>query len=558
MAIDDYNAQSVDSISEESQPTVSGFEPNLWNFVEQWMQIRPKLFEKIGNPRQDLLKDRVVEYAEAKGAAERLRELEPLTEKLPSETLKLNVTIFITVVGALTYGRAVSIIAAALPPAFLYPTSILGGGIASFVVDALATGALTNYVRLFYSRAKQQHIRELRADREEKSGGKLSFLEEVFWQERINLLKRLEISVQFRKFPFNVLLAVLLSVVEYTTAFWVVSNFFANNVPVILMAAASTLPVILTWAAANIKSQRFGLPEYAYELWPKYRDYLQPPADYEEEELENWYKDRDFEDRRLDKGVRFLVEEMYSPKCPTVQAAELKFAIDYYKQRIEEAKNEQNQVLRDFERQAEQDERELRESQEQEKNMLLESFERREQDLKIDISERQRERDNLMNQLTNLDSSYKELTDPKKRSDNRKEYVEIQDEFITFEQEKQNLEQELREVRDNKKQSIGELSSLKQQKKAEFLAGQEKEKERIRNTYQEDVDYWQSLLDEDQEKYEDECHRHKYNADARQQQEERTRQGYEEEDRVYSAQAESKQRIIDELDKDGNAQNPNI
>lgn len=112
----------------------------------------------------------------------------------------------------------------------------------------------------------------------------------------------------------------------YVSALFVINQVFANafEIPLYLQMIIGLLPVALTWAAANIKAQTFGLLGYYKKSIRLYERELLLPFG----EEEDWLEEQEYEDKKLDFGIQILLRETIDENIPTSNAAEYLFERD--------------------------------------------------------------------------------------------------------------------------------------------------------------------------------------------------------------------------------------
>ena len=309
---------------------------NTWHFVQKWLQIDAKRLRDLDEPRLQQMRDRIREYATAETAYQRMIEIQRVADKTVHEANRQLTTIIITIAGALTYGSAMKIFAANLGQ-FAIPAALVGGALASFWVDALAKNSLTNYLCSQGAKRAFSKLDRLRANEMHGKGQGFSELSSLFWNARAGLIEELEGISNGSEFPVNTGIGLGLSVIEYVTAVWIVSQAAVlSQIPFWVKLVAAALPVVLTWAAAAIQSQKFEIPDHYAELLNQYQSKLLPPQNLSEQALENWCRERRFQDARLDAGISAILASNHNYKHPTPELAELAFDMDFCEEKIEE------------------------------------------------------------------------------------------------------------------------------------------------------------------------------------------------------------------------------
>ncbi|HAC62449.1 MAG TPA: hypothetical protein DCF68_02660, partial [Cyanothece sp. UBA12306] len=216
--------------------------------------------------------------------------------------------------------------------------AIIGGFVASGGVDYLATQVCSQYLcRQITRRALNQLESQKNQQLKE---GENQFIR-GFWDSKINFIFNVEggilaqsheINLLGQKISIYVIAAVVLNLIEFTGAFYLVSKLgLFEDLPIFIRLVISSLPVVLTWMMAFVQADWFERPQYARELLNKYNKKAQGMIT---EPIDQMYRTL----VRLDAGI----EQMLSSKSeyPTVELAELDADIRYFGDQMEDLQEE--------------------------------------------------------------------------------------------------------------------------------------------------------------------------------------------------------------------------
>lgn len=310
----------------------------IWSFPQRWLKIPSEKVLQIGDPRIQYMKDRIDDFSKAEIAAQRMNEIGSIANKISNDTNKILLTIIVTAVGAVTYGSGIKIFAASLGQ-FTTPATVIGGLLASYGVHALATISLTNYFSSCYSKRANLKLLCLKEQEQENLATQFSELLNVYWDSKIRLISTIEGDYTANEFPLNAFMGLLLSVIEYTCSFAMIYQIAVlSETNLFIKLVAATLPVLITWSASLIQAQKFEIPNRFYSLLGQYNAELLnilPPENLTEEEEDNWYEKRFYDDGRLDAALKIILSENLNQEHPTPELAELAFDTDYYQAQVD-------------------------------------------------------------------------------------------------------------------------------------------------------------------------------------------------------------------------------
>lgn len=303
-----------------------------WSLVKEWLEFSPELIEKIKKTdpdRYDRIKFRVNEYARASAAIERFTELDSTNIEDLSQGKQI-ATILITVLGSFFYARGAYLLFSNLGQLALFASLIVGLA-ASFMVDWLLTKAFSNRLssvnRMQVIQDAKNIIRHSVTDTNQ--GGRISDLKQYFIDQKISFVETIERLPKVNEFPINVFLAIILNIIEYLSAIFVINQIFSSVLEISLpfQMIIGLLPVALTWAAASIKAQSFGFMEYHQKSRKRYFLELFPAS--EADDIYSIEQQRR-KDKKLDSGIQVLIKKKIDKSVPSANAAEYLFDCKYY------------------------------------------------------------------------------------------------------------------------------------------------------------------------------------------------------------------------------------
>lgn len=321
---------------QSSQSQKGNADPSVAIF-QKWMNLDELSIKRFGTERLAIIRRQIMEYGKRIVIENRLPELSREARKKPLSNTKLVVKIVTAIAGAMIFGSAMRIFASSLGNLAL-PAALIGGSLMGYGIDELATRASTNYACRQYTCNILERI-SVAKNRELALGG--NELVKAYWEGQIRVIQTVESAALDKQFPINVALAGFLSLLEYTTAFWIINQMglFDQEGDLIQIVIAG-LPVVLTWVIARIKSQIFNLPEYANDLIQRYKELNLVHREKTMEETQLLAEDEYFTNAQIDSGIRAILDEGSNPKYYTPRLAELDFAVDYYTSKIQEAEDE--------------------------------------------------------------------------------------------------------------------------------------------------------------------------------------------------------------------------
>ena len=202
-----------------------------WSLVQKWLELSPNIVDKIqeSDPeRYDRIKFRVTEYAKAITAVERFTELDSVNLYDQSQG-QFIATIIITVLGSFFYARAAYLLFSNLGVLALVASLLAGLG-ASFTVDWSITKSLTKRVRFLYNQRilKEEENRIKYKVSGKYHGSEISKLKQYFLYEKLSFIGTTEGVSEVRELPINIIIAIILNVIEYLSALFVINQIFSD------------------------------------------------------------------------------------------------------------------------------------------------------------------------------------------------------------------------------------------------------------------------------------------------------------------------------------------
>ena len=451
-----------------------------WFLVKGWLEFSQQQIQKIkkADPdRYDRIKSRVSDYAKASAAVERITDLTAHIVEDRSQG-KLMATAIVTVLGSFFYARGAYLLFSPLGDLALFAALMAGLG-ASFVVDWFATNALTNRL---YSRHKEQVIAQAKHRIDFRSRGvearqQLSDLKKFFLEQKIFHINDIEVISTVKGFSYNVVFAVILNIIEYVSALYVINQIFAATleIPLPLQMIIGLLPVALTWAAANIKAQSFGLLDYYKKTIRLYEPELRPPFG---ETEQDWLDNQELQDRKLDSGIQILVKEVIDNNVPTADAAEYLFERDDRLEKKSTYEYRQEKEIIQLERKYQDDETEI--------------YDRWAKEIKQRIGSI---RSNINQQLDKILHNSSNPDTKKSSVDDFSEYIKKSIEEGFFSDAQKNIVKKCQQQRDN------DIQKLKEDHDAEIKWIQAK--------YNPIIKAYENEYKKADRKYQEECEQHK-------------------------------------------------
>lgn len=316
---------------------------NPWRYEEKWLGMIVSVWKRLDQQRQEALEQKIKTYARSRLAYQILLALKHLAERMISSDVQAVIKVIITVAGGFTYGAGMRVITSGLG-IFALPAGLLGGAIASFIVDRLAVAANTNRLK------KEQVIRRLQILyqqlQEAKNQAEPRPLQILFYETQIKLVQEIEGEALQKSFPTKAVWAVGLSLIEYAVALWIVQNVaLLAIIPLPIRMVVAALPVVLTHAAALAQALAFEMPRYARELMPLYRNELVPEPNLSAVEIQRWQLFQEFENGQLDAWMGNLFDR--HPMEPNPPLARLAFAREFIEEGIQQLHAQAQSAERD-------------------------------------------------------------------------------------------------------------------------------------------------------------------------------------------------------------------
>lgn len=309
---------------------------NLFNecnkILDKYINLDVISVKRIGPNRFAKIKQQIIEYGENQIVKNRISELNNEAKKRSTSQIKLIAKFATSIFGAIMLGSTLRLLFNGLGSIAL-PASFLGGMIMGYIIDELATNTLNDYIFSQFTAATCERINTAMQFKNVKNGNE--FLK-AYWDTQLEVIHAVEGSIFNRQVQIYAIFAGFLSLIEYVGAFWIVkeAELFGNQ-DIFIQAILAGLPVIMTWAIALLKSQKFGIPEYASSLIKRYRELNLIPVEKTEEELEDKYSTI----AQLDAGIQAVLEKSANAKHLTQSLAELAFDSEYFKTKIQELEN---------------------------------------------------------------------------------------------------------------------------------------------------------------------------------------------------------------------------
>lgn len=293
---------------------------HLWQIVGSWLHLFPEVIKRLPKRLRADLRERVVQSAESKLAGSRRNDMAATASQQYSPATKQATKIFVAVVGALTFSAGTQVLTSRLGPAAL-PAAMIGGGLASYLVDDRATKVITK-ARCAHS--TRQVL--LAIQRQQQSHPSVNELGELFYSTQTVLVQKVEGKHLEKQLPIDLSLAGFLSAGEFATALWIVVQLGLPG-GILIEAIAASLPVTIIWIAAAFQSDRFEMSQHYADLIEKYVPYLFPPEGMPEPEVEELLVLKEAQEARLDCLVKYVAEGDASGRLKNLGMADADFDI---------------------------------------------------------------------------------------------------------------------------------------------------------------------------------------------------------------------------------------
>ncbi|MGK7886840.1 MAG: hypothetical protein AB4057_19710 [Crocosphaera sp.] len=393
---------------------------------------------KFRKPKIAKIEEYIEKLAIGEIFEERPRNLKRVAKIQFNPTHQILIKLVVLLVGSVVYSNTFRIYTASLG-SFTWLAAIFGGFVASVGVDYLATQASSQYLcRQITRRALNQLERQKKQQLKE---GENQF-SRCFWDGKINFILDMEgdilaqsheINLLGQKISIYVVAAVVLNLIEFTGAFYLVSKLgLFEDLPTFIQLVISSLPVVLTWMLAFVQADWFHRPSYARELLNKYSEKAQGMIT---EPIDKIYKAL----VRLDAGIEALLNRQ--SEYPTVELAELDADIKYFgdqrSELQEEGKLKIQSLKNKYERQKKEIEAEYPEFEQDLRGLTEVEIERSKQEYeekKSQVLEAQFNKNELLKQQT--------IKEFKEELDEKLEELKIKQEFAIekFNQKKAKFE----------------------------------------------------------------------------------------------------------------------
>jgi hypothetical protein len=320
--------------------------PNPWVAIERRMKFPQHQLDRLSDSVRAQVRQRNREYAEAMFAEHRRHTLYPLAERRYSPSTRWLVKIVVVSVGALSFTMGIQLLTQRLG-VWAPAATVIGGGVASFCVDVLATRSLTNWKR---RRLTDQQLRQLKQQAAIvlQPTYDCNELVQQYYQAQQHLLQQIEGGNRVWQVPIHAVVACLFSAIELTITITFVSRLpLLGNFPDTLKILLACLPVFLTWAISLLQSEYFEIPDYLANLIPQYNRFLRPPIDLDAAEINIWLVHRAYEEDRLDAGIQYVLEGDASLRLKTLAMAVAAYDVTYYQRQIQQLEQRRNATLLD-------------------------------------------------------------------------------------------------------------------------------------------------------------------------------------------------------------------
>lgn len=392
---------------------------------------------KFGTDRIGQLQTYINNYAIRQVLEERLRDLKGIAQTSLNATQKMLVKLTVLTVGSIVYSNTFRIYTASFG-AFAWPLAIIGGFVASVLVDYLATEAFSRYLCRQITR---QALNKLEVQKHQDLNQGANQFGKGYWDHQIKFIHDIEGVILASSFEINclgynisiyIVFTLLLNVVEFIGASYLVKKlglFDDLSLPIELVI--SSLPVVLTWMSAFTQADWFHRPKYAHELLIKYREKAEGMIDEPIDEIHKVLI-------RLEAGIKAMLNRQ--SEFPTVELAEISADIQYQEAQIEEMKErgtvKVQSIKSKFEMQKEEMEADYPEFQEDSQELTLAEIERFRQSYEAEknrsLASHRKEIDNKQKEaideyINNLQSEIEELEI--KRNISMKKFNQKNDEF---------------------------------------------------------------------------------------------------------------------------------
>lgn len=275
---------------------------DFWFFPKKCRKMNQDTNEKLVNDDLAYIRNRNTANAHSDASQKLIDVRTQIAKKNDSQS---NWQIFVKMIvigsGAFMFVNAASVLTAKLGK-FSFPASIIVGGIASVALDHCATKAITN------KGIKDNTKTVVETLKEEK---KLHFqdnhpLTNEYFDEQQRFVFKIEGDKLGYKheIPFNAGIAVFLNVLEFTSAFILLSsvNMLSGGIPLVARPILSSLTILFTWGFALYQRENFELPEHYADLMPIYHKYVfSNPSN---EVLIN----QEYQDVLMDAGINYVID----------------------------------------------------------------------------------------------------------------------------------------------------------------------------------------------------------------------------------------------------------
>jgi hypothetical protein len=318
-----------------SQPSEPKKKLHLWQFIDLWRKISETVLHHLPEHRKADIAERVTQFATSRIAESRCDDLTPIANRKPSKDTKLIVKIIVGCVGGLTFSAGTQVLTSRLG-AFALPAALVGGGVASALIDDRATKVITN-CRIAHNSKREINAIEL------KHLSPVNELDRLFYEAQTSLIQEIEGKYVGKQLAVDGILAGVLSGGEFATALWIVIQLGLPG-GIIIEAIAASLPVALVWIAAAWQSDRFEFPEYSDDLIQKYVPHIFPPVGMPEAEIEQLLANKEAQEMKLNSLVKYIAEGDKTGRIKNIAMAESAYDLESIRQRIQQLEQERDRA----------------------------------------------------------------------------------------------------------------------------------------------------------------------------------------------------------------------
>ena len=238
-----------------------------WRLIDSWRLLHQEVIKRLPRQMRADMEQRVAQSAESRQAETRINDLALKADKQVSKTTEQVTKIIVILGGALTFSAGSQVLTSRLGSAAL-PAAIVGGGLASYLVDDRATKVITKSRSVHSAKQTIASVKN-----EQLSLKPANELDELFYHSKLALVQKIEGQELQKQLSLDVILAGGLSAAEFTVNMWIVTQLGLSG-GILVEAIAAGLPVMMIWIAAAFQSDKFEMPQHYAELMKKYIPHL--------------------------------------------------------------------------------------------------------------------------------------------------------------------------------------------------------------------------------------------------------------------------------------------